>query len=75
MQIVQSLAGLYPGTKRSCAPCHVQEESLTSWKKNARLLSMEMKQKVFLAVLRMELTRRSANKIYDEMIDFAQVCI
>ena len=38
-------------------PC--PRRNLTLWKKSARLLSMEMKQKVFLDVLRMELTRKS----------------
>ena len=58
MQIVQSLAGFTLDEAIFFAePC--PRRNLTLWKKNARLLSMEMKQKVFLDVLRMELTRKS----------------
>ncbi len=40
--------------------------------KSVRTLFMEMKKREFQAVLQTELMKQTANKIYDEMIDFAK---
>ena len=72
MQIVRNLAGYTLGRSDLGASCNVQEKRRLSWKKSARTLFMETKQKAFRAVLQMELPEQTANKIYDEMIDFAK---
>ena len=67
--------GIYAGKKRSGAPCHVQEESGGDGRKSARILYMAMRKKAFRAVLPTESMNRVANKIYDDMIGFCQICI
>ena len=72
MQIVRNLAGYTLGRSDLGAPCHVQEKGGGHGRRNARTLSTETKRRACQAVLQTAFMSRLANKIYDEMMDFAK---
>ena len=72
MQIVRDLAGLYTGTKRPSAPCHVQEKGRRDAERTAEHLSTADEEGGVPGCIANGIDEKTANKIYDEMIDFAK---
>ena len=63
---------LYTGTKRSGAPCHVQEKSGMSWQKERQNFVYGNEEEGVPGCIANGIDEKTANKIYDEMMDFAK---
>ena len=74
MQIVRNLAGYTLG-RSDLVRRAMSKKKQQSWRRSARTLFMETKRKAYQAVLPMEFRKQTANKIYDDMIDFAKIRI
>ena len=73
MQIVRDLGGLYHGTKRPGAPCHVQEKGGGHGEGTRRISFTAIRKRACRAVLPTGIRREDGqSEIYDEMMDFAK---
>ncbi len=71
MQIVRDLGGLFYGSERSGAPCHVQEKDPGHGKERQNFVYGNEEEGVKGCIAN-RISEAVANKIYDDMIDFAK---
>ena len=72
MQIVRDTGRLYAWTKRPCASCDVQEKRRLSWSKERQNFVYGNEEEGVPGCINNGIDEKTANQIYDEMIDFAK---